>query len=492
MRKKNVDIDKIVNKLGPESSVVVKEILIGQKNYIEAKVIYIKGLVDLTSIDETILKPLMLYVDEGKLPKLKVLEFICQKYIVRGDTLVTDDVELAINQLNNGRTLICLGGIEEFILVNTRGGEHRSITEAPNESAVRGTREAFVENLEMNLTMIKRIVKDRNLKIEHIVVGERSKTSACLVYIEDIVDDDLLNTLRERLKNISVDIVEATGIMEQFVEEDTYSPFPQAFGTERPDRVASKIFEGRVAVILSGTPFVLTYPALLTEFFQSTEDYYQRTLVSNFVNILKFISVILVIFLSPVYLALISYNVELIPINFIIPIAQSRQGIPLPPFIEILFMEIVIEFLREGGLRLPPKIASTISIVGGIIIGNAAIESKVVSPSTLLVIGVSTVASFIVPDYQMAISLRVIKFFMLILADALGFLGIAIGCYFLLFHAFSLKSMGVPYLTFSKQDMQDTFIRYPLYSHNKRPDGIPNKNPIRQGKVNKDRSEGDE
>jgi hypothetical protein len=218
----------------------------------------------------------------------------------------------------------------------------------------------------------------------------------------------------------------------------------------------------------------------------------EKTLISNFINLLKVLSVILVIFLSPVYLALISYNVELIPISFIIPIAQSRQGIPLPPFIEILIMEIVIEFLREGGLRLPPKIAATISIVGGIIIGNAAIESKVVSPSTLLIIGISTVASFIIPNYEMALSIRVIKFFMLVLSDALGFLGIAIGCYFLLVHAFSLKSMGVPYLTFSKQDMKDTFIRFPLYKLNKRPDEIPNKDPIRQGKVKKDRGDKDE
>lgn len=262
-----------------------------------------------------------------------------------------------------------------------------------------------------------------------------------------------------------------------------YSPFPQAFNSERPDRIASKILEGRVAVFLSGTTFVITYPAIFTEFFMAAEDYYERTLVANFLSILRYIAVGLIIFLSPVYLVLISYGVELVPIKFIIPIAQSRQGIPLPPFIEILVMEIIVELIREGGLRLPTKVAATMSIVAGIIIGNAATDSKVVSPTTLLIVGISTVSSFLIPNYEMAQSIRILKFPMLILADALGFLGIAIGSYFLLVHLFSLKSMGVPYLSFSKQDMKDTFLRYPIYKHNRRPDSIPNENQIRQGKV---------
>jgi hypothetical protein len=368
-------------------------------------------------------------------------------------------------------------------LVSTGGGQYRSITESPNEAAMRGTREAFIENLDTNLAMIKRIIKDENLKTESFIIGERSKTTICLVYMEDIVDDDLLNTVRGRIKNINNDFLGSSGLIEQFVEDSTYSPFPQAFDTERPDRVASRLLEGRVAVLTSEAAFVLTYPALFTEFLLAGEDYYERTLVANFLIILRVIATILVQYLSPVYLVLINYNVELVPIKFIIPIAQSRQGIPLPPFFEILIMEIIIELLREGGLRLPTKVAATMSIVGGIIIGNAATDSKIVSPTTLLVVGVSTVASFLIPNYEMALSLRFIKFPLLLLADALGFLGIAIGFYFISVHLFSLKSMGVPYLTYTRQDMKDTFLRYPLYKQNRRPDAVPNEDPIRQGKI---------
>lgn len=482
-------VENIKAGLGTENAVVTKEILVGRRNYIEATIMYIQGFVDSRVIDSTILKPLMLEVNEEELPKTDVLEFLCKKYIIRGDAVIVEEIKDVSAQLLRGATVIIIDGIDKFILVNTSGGEYRSIAETPNEATLRGTREGFVENIELNITMLKRYVRDRNLKTEMHQIGERSKSCVCLAYIDDIVDKDLLEIVRDKITNIDVDIVPATGIIEQFVEESTYSPFPQAFGTERPDRIASKILEGRVAVFLDGTPYTITYPAILTEFFQSPEDYYERTFVSNVTSILRFIAAVIVVFLTPVYLTLISYNVELIPISFIIPLAESRQGIPLPPFFEILFMEIVVELIREGGLRLPPKVASTISIVGGIIIGNAAVESRVVSPTTLLIVGVSTVASFVIPNYEMAISLRVLKFPILILAEALGFFGIAIGYFYLMIHIFSLKSVGVPYLTFSKQDMQDTFIRYPLYRMNKRPKAIPNNNPVRQGKINGDRSE---
>jgi spore germination protein KA len=473
-------INSIVSRLGPKSTVIVKSILIGKNSFIPATILYVDLLTDANVIDERILESLMFRVDETSLPKEGLLEFISQKYITRGDTEIEQDIEKVVDALNHGRTAIILDGYTNFIVVNTKGGEYRPINEPVNESPIRGTREGFVEDVEVNISMIKRIVKDDNLRVKYFKVGRRSKTDLALVYIDDIVDKDLLDEIKSRISRIDVDMVGATGILEQYIEDSTYSPFPQMHGTERPDRIVSKIMEGRVAFILSGTPFVITAPALFQEFMQAPEDYYQRTLVSSFISLVRYLAISLIIFLSPVYLTLISYNVELIPITFITPIAESRQAVPLSPFLEILVMELVIELLREGGLRLPPKIAQTISIVGGIIIGNAAIQSRVVSPSTLLVVGVSTIASFLIPNYEMAASLRIIKFSMLIIADAMGFLGIAAGCFFLITHMFSLKSFGVPYFTFTKHDMRDLFIRAPLWMMNKRPDAIPNNNPIRQ------------
>lgn len=238
--------------------------------------------------------------------------------------------------------------------------------------------------------------------------------------------------------------------------------------------------EGQIVLFSDGTPFALVVPSIMTQFFQAVEDYYQRTLVSSFVRILRVIATIVVILLPSTYLTLISYNVELIPIKFLTPIVQSRQGIALSPLLEIVSMELIIEFLREGGLRLPPKIAGTLSIVGGIIIGNAAIDSNLASPSTLLIVGISTVASFTIPNYEMAVSIRFLRFPMLLLADSLGFLGIATGSFLILMHIFSIKNFGVDYLKISKKDFKDIFIRAPLWSMNNRPNMLPNSNNQRQ------------
>ena len=252
------------------------------------------------------------------------------------------------------------------------------------------------------------------------------------------------------------------------------------FVTERPDKVIANIMEGRIAVLLNGTPFVVTIPSVFIEFFHTVEDYNEKTITTNFIRLLRFLAVLLVITLPSVYLTLIKYNAELIPVEFVIPVVQSRIGISLSPFMEILILEMLMEILREGGIRLPSKIAQTLSIVGGIIIGNAAVESKMVSSTTLLVIGITVIASFVVPTVDMSISIRLLRFPMLFLANALGILGIATGYTLLIIHLSSLENFGVPYMAFNKADLKDTFIRAPLWKMNARPSIISDKNITRQ------------
>ena len=216
------------------------------------------------------------------------------------------------------------------------------------------------------------------------------------------------------------------------------------------------------------------------QFFQAVEDYTERTVISSFVRLLRIFAAVLVITLPSFYLTLIKFNVELIPIKFVTPIVQSRVGIALTPFLEILAMELVVEFLREGGLRLPTKIAQTLSLVGGIIIGDTAIQSKMVSPTTLLVVGVTVISTFLIPNYDMSLSIRILRFPMLMLANIMGIFGIAVGWFLILVHLSSLDSLGVPYFEFHKSDLKDTFIRAPLWKMNKRPEGIPNQDSIRQ------------
>ncbi|GAA0180336.1 spore germination protein [Clostridium sediminicola] len=474
------NIDFIINEIGIRSPVFTKKFVIGKENEINAAIIYVNGLVNSDIIDRDILTPLMLHVDEKVFLRKPTAEYICQKYIPMSNTETKTDILQVVDSIKSGKTVVLIDNIEDFIIADTIGGNYRSISDPANESAIRGSRESFVEKLDTNISLLRRSIKDKNLALEKFKVGRRSQTDLALMYIDDIVDKDILNDVRSRISRIDVDIVECTGTLEEYIEETPYTVFPQIYGSERPDIVEANLMEGRVAIILDGAPYVLTVPSLFIEFFQAIEDYSQRMIISSFTRFLRIIAVFTVITLPSIYLSLIQYNVELIPVKFINPIVQSREGIALTPFLEILAMEIVVEFLREGGLRLPPKIAPTLSIVGGIIIGNTAIESKIVSPTTLLIVGITAIATFLIPNYEMSLSIRFLRFPMLILANAMGFLGIVSGIFFIIVHLFSLKSFGVPYLSFNSSNLKDIFIRAPLWKMNKRPESIPNNNPVRQ------------
>jgi len=478
---KNKTVEDIVKKLGRESQVTVKEILIGEQGTVEAWVIYIEGQVDRSMIEKDILTPLMLKVNSKINIGEELPDYLCKRYITSSNARVTNNIDYIVNNVKEGYTALVIDNINSYIMVNTSGGEYRNISDPLNEYSIKGTRESFVENFETNITMIARRIKDTNLVIEKLVVGRRSHTRIALIYIKDLVNEEALNNIRNKIQQLDVDSVISNGILEQYIEKYTYSIFPQVYATERPDIMKATILEGRVGVIQEGTPNCFTAPAVFIEFFQGAEDYYQRTLVANFTRILRYIALIIIITLPSIYLTLVKFNVELIPIKFIVPIAKSRVNIALPPFFEILSMEIIVELLREGGLRLPSKIAQTISIVGGIIIGDTAIQAKIVSPPTLLMVGITVVSTFLIPNYDMSLSIRFLRFPMLLLSNYFGIFGIAVGWFIIITHLYKLDSFGIPYFALNKGDMKDTFIRKPMWSMKKRPEDIVEKNKIRQG-----------
>lgn len=475
----NQNIEFIIEQVGDKSSVTLKEFIIGKQNHIDAAILYTKSLVNQDIIDRDILNPLMLQVDDPFNAGYDPVEFICKKYIVAANTTIQSDIQKAIEAVKSGNTVVLIGDNKTFIIVDTAGNIGRSISEPPNESAIKGTREGFIENLDTNIAILRRNIKDKNFSIEYFTVGRRTQTKLALVYISDIADDNVLQEIRKRINSVDIGSVLDNGTFKQYIEDSPFSPFPQIYGTERPDTVTANILEGRVALILDRSPYVLTMPAIFTEFFQAVEDYNERTLNASFARLLRIITIPIIITLPSLYLTLLIYNVELIPLKLISPIIESRQGIYLSPFLEILSMELIIEFLREGGLRLPTKVAQTLSIVGGIIIGNTAVQSRVVSPTTLLIVGITTVATFLVQNYEMSLSIRSLRFPMLVLANALGFLGIAAGWFFIIAHLMSMESFTVEYFKVTNKDMKDTMIRAPLWTMKKRPDAIPNKNPVR-------------
>jgi len=475
----NSKTSNIVNTLGQSAPIKVKIISIGKNPSIQGAIMYIEGLVDKNIINRDILNPLMIQVTSTIVLSNDTPSFLCSNYIT-ADCSFTKDIQEASKNIKNGNTLFIIENIEDYVIIDTTGGAIRAVTDPMNETSLRGSRAGFVENLEVNISLIRRNIKDPSLSIEKLVVGRRTQTDLALVYIKDLVNIEVLDELRERLNSVDVDSITGTGALIEFIDQNPYSPFPMYFTTERPDRVTPNIMEGKIAIILNGSPFVLTTPSLFIEFFHTVEDYNERIILANFIRMLRYIAVLAVMTLPSIYLTLIKYNGELIPVEFVVPVVQSRIGISLSPFMEILILEILMEILREGGLRLPTKIASTLGIVGGIIIGNAAVQSNMVSPTTLLVVGITVVTSFAVPTVDMSISIRFLRFPMLFLANSMGIMGIATGYTLFLLHLSSLENYGTPYMEFNFDELKDTFIRAPLWKMNARPKIISDRNVNRQ------------
>ncbi len=466
--------------VGPKNSVVIRHFYIGIDEPLDAAIVYVNAMADKTIIDRDVLNPLMLHVNENLTGKPEVLDYISKRFISMSNTKVEKDIFSMIDSIKRGKTVLLVNGAEDGIILDTTGGNYRAVMEPENESSIRGKREGFVENLETNISMIKRSVKDNNLTIEIITVGRRSQSDIALIYVDNIADNNVLEEIKSRINALDIRGPFSAGELDQLIEGNTYTVFPQGYSTERVDVATANMMEGRIIIMVEGYSVVLVVPSQFVEFFQAVEDYNQKTIGASFVRLLRFFAAFTVISLPAIYLTLLKFNSELIPIKFISPIVQSRVGIALTPFLEILSMEIVVELLREGGLRLPSKVAQTLSLVGGIIIGDTAVKSKVVSPTTLLVVGITVVCTFLIPNYDMSLAIRILRFPMLMLADVMGIFGIAVGWFLIIVHLASLNSFGVPYFEIHSSDLKDFFIRAPLWKMNKTPASIPTPDNIRQ------------
>ncbi|MBV7272554.1 spore germination protein [Clostridium sp. PL3] len=475
------NIDKIKSLVKSNNSLIIKSFDIGKKSPVEGSILYINGLSNKELIDRDILKPLMLYVKEDLSTIQNLEQFLNKKYITISNSYIETDINRVSEAIKRGKSVLLIQGCNNFIIIDTTGGEYRTISDPENETAVRGPRDSFVEKLESNISVMKRRIKDKNLMIESFTLGRRSQTDTVLMYIDDIVDKKILEEIRNRISSIDIDNIQGTSIVDQCIEKHPFSFFPQTIATERPDKVQAKLMEGKIALIVDENPFVSTFPTTFFEFFQTVEDYYFRTIVSSFTRLVRYLAAFIILSLPSIYITLIKFNAELIPSEFIKSIVESRKGIVLTPFMSILSMNLIVEFLREGGLRLPGKIGQTLSVVGGIIIGDAALKAKIVSSLTLLIVGTTTVATFLIPNYEMALSIRLIGFINLIMSNWLGMLGLTISLFFLLAYLCSLDSYGVPYLTFKKSNEKTAIIRAPIWMLKNNSDTTPNNNPVRQG-----------
>lgn len=390
------------------------------------------------------------------------------------EIILTADTSTLQDNLLKGFILIFEpNSLNQFGLVKASVEKGRQVSLPEVEFSVVGPKESFVESLDTNITLVRKRLPLPEFVSKEVIVGKLSKTRVSVLYLEGIVNKENVNTVIQRLSDLDFDQINDSSIITQLIQDNQNSPFPQLIDTERPDRIASAIAEGKVAILVDGAPHGLIGPTTLFEFFSAFEDYFLNWLVASFFRLVRFFAVLFSILVTPIYVAVLTYHYELIPKDMVSTLVTSRSAIPLPPIMEALLLELAIELLREAGARLPTKVGQTIGIVGGIVIGTASVEAGLTSNVLLIIVALAALASFTTPVYQMGNTIRLIRFPFLLMAHYIGMLGVAISFIFLLLHLLKLTSLGRPFLEPfyppRLQDLKDSLVRLPFSLQSKRP-----------------------
>ncbi|WP_342601829.1 spore germination protein [Peribacillus sp. FSL E2-0159] len=485
-----LNLEAIKQEIGHNWDVHFREFVIGRTG-IQAAIVFVEGLSDKELIDKNIMKSLMEDFTVEYKQELPYVKGSISKEFIKNQVLSISEIEevssikeLALKVLT-GSTAILIDGLLDALIVGTTKLKTRTIEEPVSEALVRGPRVGFTESLSDNTSFLRGSGEIENLSLVKFQVGKRSKKDLVVAYIKDIVDPELVQEVESRIKKIDIDSVPESGYVEQLIEDNYLSPFPQVQNTERPDRVIAALMEGRVAILLDGTPFALIVPVTLSMMLQSPEDYYERWIPGTFIRMLRYLAAILALFTPSLYIAFISFHSGLIPTKLAISIIGTRSGVPFPALIEALFMEIAIEILREAGLRLPKPIGPAMGIVGGLIIGEAAVQAGIVSPVLVIVVALTAISSFSIPHYSIGITLRILRFPAMLCAAILGLYGVILFILFMTSHLVKLKSFGVPYLSpavpYRLSEWKDLMVRMPLMMMKRRPKMMNTKDPTRKG-----------
>lgn len=371
-----------------------------------------------------------------------------------------------------GKVFVYIEGEDAALSYLLLKKEKRSLGQAETESLVLGPKVGFTESLITNLNMIRWNIRSENLVMEKYTVGKQEPREVRLVYIKSVANTSDINTMRQRLTELDIDNVDDSSVLMQYLEDSSRSIFPQFLSTELPDRFCYSISRGRIGVLVENSPTSIIAPSTFFSFFESTEDLYMRWNVGSFLRILRYLSFLLSTLLTPIYVSVVTFHYEIIPTSLLVNLGQSRAAVPFPPILEVLILELLIELLRESGARLPTKVGQTIGIVGGVVIGTAAVEAGITSNVLLIVVALSALASFTAPNYLMGTTARLIRFPMIFLAGTLGIVGIVYGMSFLVVHLLKLTSLGRPYLApiypFRWEDLNKVIFRLPNDFQNKR------------------------
>lgn len=446
--------------MGDSADFIVREIALADSR--RAACFYLDGLVDATALRDNIIAAML----QPARVEPATLEALRSGWIEAGDVSVAGSVGEALAGIMSGSVLILLDEENAGLIVPIPGWEERSVAESETQPVIRGPHEAFVETIRTNTAMVRRRVKDARLRLVSVQAGTMTRTRVGVMYMQGIAEETVIDQVIGQLRGIRQDkVLESEYLERSLLGIKHWSVFPRVYNTDRPDTISAGIMEGRVAVFVDGTPFVLLLPSLFVDFIQSAEDYYQQSLYASLIRLLRYLGLFICMLAPSVYIALTTFHQDMIPTVLLLSLAAQREGVPFPAFVEALFMEVTFEILREAGLRMPRTIGPAVSIVGTIVIGQAAVEAGIVSAVMVIVVAITAISSFVIPSYSMAIAARMLRFGFMAMAALFGSFGLTIGIILLVVHLAMLNSFGVPYLRpfapFGLKRQRDAILRFP-------------------------------
>lgn len=460
------NIEMIQDYLSHTEDLVVKII---HKNVQIFAILFLESMIKIEALQSFIIEPILRETKDATGNIVKSYEIKNSKKISElGDSLL------------DGFCLILEENCSNGILAAASDDKERAISEPANEQNISGAHDGFVESINTNIQLLRKRIRTPELKVKYFTIGKITNTKIAMVYIDSIANGKLVEIIEERISGVELDSLHSTGQLEELIEDNTFSPFPQVLNTERPDRAVSYLLDGKINLLVDGNPTVSIVPITFFAFYQAPDDYNHRWLIGSFFRIIRVFSFLIAICLPAIYIAIVSFHSEILPIGILYSIRVSLEFVPFLPLVEAFMMQIILELLKEAAIRLPSPIAQTIGIVGGLVIGTAVVEAHLVSNTMIVVIGFTAIASFIAPVSEMGTSMRILGFPTMIMASILGFFGITLTLMLIFMHMCKLKSFGMPYFSpmapFRKEDIKDTFMRLPFWKQNTRPtDALPQK-----------------
>lgn len=488
----NIDENiKIFKKVyGDSLDLNVRRFKMGRKE-IKCALVYMSGLAEASSIEKIInnlhndLLEAEYYLKGERLNYNHIINSLLNNKFVEE----TKNIKNVLEEISQGTSAILIDGFDKIIKCETKGFQIRNIKEPESEITIRGPRDGFVENIFTNTSLLRQRLKAPHLWIEGFELGKLSKTDVAIAYIKGLASEELIQEVKSRINKIEIDNLMESGYIEEYIRDEYLTIFPLVERTERPDKVVSCLVEGKVAILTNNTPFVLVLPTTYNMLLQTPDDYYEEFIIGSFMRLLRHMSYLISLLLPGLYVSIINYHAELVPIDLLLRISATREGVPFPLIIESLIMESIFEILREAGIRLPRAIGPAVSIVGALVLGEAAINAGLVSPPMVIIVSLTAIASFTTPNYPLASAARLLRYVFLILGGIMGLFGIKFGFLLLLIHLCSLRSFGQPYFQpfgpLILQDIKDSIIRFPLWVNITRLKLFGGRNPKRQTKKQK-------